>query len=146
MLFRSLVNLTNNAVKFTPQGLVLIEVKRGSEQSNGDVEVIFSVKDTGIGIPADRMDRLFKSFSQVDASTTRLYGGTGLGLAICNQLVELMGGRIWVESEAGKGSTFSFSIVSKENPAPEKPADRVDRKSTRLNSSHIQKSRMPSSA
>ena len=127
-----LVNLTNNAVKFTPQGLVLIEVKRGEEQANGEVEVIFSVKDTGIGIPADRMDRLFKSFSQVDTSTTRLYGGTGLGLAICKQLVELMGGRIWVESEVGKGSTFSFSIVSRENYAPEKLADRFELKGKRV--------------
>jgi len=127
-----LVNLTNNAVKFTAQGLVLIEVKRGVEHSNGDVEVVFSVKDTGIGIPAERMDRLFKSFSQVDTSTTRLYGGTGLGLAISKQLVELMGGRIWVESEAGKGSTFYFSIVSKETHAPEKLADRLDLKGKRV--------------
>jgi signal transduction histidine kinase/DNA-binding response OmpR family regulator/HAMP domain-containing protein len=127
-----LVNLTNNAVKFTPQGMVLIEVKRGIEHNNGEVEVIFSVKDTGIGIPADRMDRLFKSFSQVDSSTTRLYGGTGLGLAICKQLVDLMGGRIWVESEEGKGSTFSFSIVSKENLAPQKAADRLELRGKRV--------------
>jgi signal transduction histidine kinase/DNA-binding response OmpR family regulator/HAMP domain-containing protein len=121
-----LVNLANNAVKFTPEGMVLIEVKRGAEQSSGHVEVIFSVKDTGIGIPADRMDRLFKSFSQVDTSTNRLYGGTGLGLAISKQLVELMGGRIWVESEAGKGSKFSFSIVSQEEQAAKQIEPRLE--------------------
>jgi CheY-like chemotaxis protein len=123
-----LVNLTNNAVKFTPEGMVLIEVKRGAEQSNGNLEITFSVKDTGIGIPAERMDRLFKSFSQVDSSTTRVYGGTGLGLAISKQLVELMGGRIWVESEEGKGSTFTFTIVSKEERAPRRVADRSELK------------------
>jgi len=127
-----LVNLANNAVKFTSQGIVLIEVKRGAERSNGHVELVFSVKDTGIGIPADRMDRLFKSFSQVDSSTTRLYGGTGLGLAICKQLVELMGGRIWVESEAGKGSTFSFTIVSQEDLPPQKLEPRVELKGKRV--------------
>jgi signal transduction histidine kinase/CheY-like chemotaxis protein len=127
-----LVNLANNAVKFTAQGTVLIEVKRGVERSNGDVEVVFSVKDTGIGIPTDRLDRLFKSFSQVDSSTTRLYGGTGLGLAISKQLVELMGGRIWVESEAGKGSTFSFTVVSKEDQAPKPVADHVELRGKRV--------------
>ncbi|HEY2918339.1 MAG TPA: response regulator, partial [Candidatus Binatia bacterium] len=108
------VNLLTNAVKFTAKGIVLVEVKRGAERSDGQVEVQFSVRDTGIGIPAARMDRLFKSFTQVDSSTTRLYGGTGLGLAICKQLVELMGGKIWVESEVGRGSTFYFNIVGKE--------------------------------
>ncbi len=127
-----LVNLTNNAVKFTAQGLVLIEVKRGAEQTNRDVEVIFSVKDTGIGIPADRMDRLFKSFSQVDTSTTRLYGGTGLGLAISKQLVELMGGRILVESEPGIGSTFSFTVISKEYQAPKQVVDRGELRGKRV--------------
>jgi PAS domain S-box-containing protein len=105
------VNLTTNAVKFTAQGTVVVEVKAGAQRSDGQVEVLFSIKDSGIGIPADRMDRLFKSFSQVDSSTTRLYGGTGLGLAICKQLVELMGGKIWAESDLGKGSTFYFTIV-----------------------------------
>src|SRR5213079_2043212 len=72
----------------------------------------FSVRDTGIGIPVDRQNRLFKSFQQVDASTTRHYGGTGLGLAICKRLSELMGGRIWAESEAGKGATFHFTVIA----------------------------------
>jgi hypothetical protein len=72
----------------------------------------FSVRDTGIGIPADRMDRLFKSFSQVDSSTQRQFGGTGLGLAISRRLAELMGGRMWVESVEGKSSTFSFTLTA----------------------------------
>jgi signal transduction histidine kinase len=99
-----LVNLVGNAVKFTAAGKVLVTVSRR------DGNVRFSVRDTGIGIPADRRDRLFKAFSQVDASTTRHFGGTGLGLAICNRLVQLMGGRIWVESEPGQGSNFQFEI------------------------------------
>ena len=112
-----IVNLTTNAVKFSAQGTVLVEVKSGAQRSDGQVELLFSIKDSGIGIPADRMDRLFKSFSQVDSSTTRLYGGTGLGLAICKQLVELMGGKIWAESGLGKGSTFYFTIVGKQAEA-----------------------------
>ena len=88
-------------------------------KSKIECEIEFSVKDTGIGIPKDRMDRLFQSFSQVDASTTRLYGGTGLGLAISKQLVELMGGRIWVESEAGRGSAFHFTIQGQKAFRPE---------------------------
>ena len=78
----------------------------------------FSVRDTGLGIPNDRMDRLFKSFSQVDASTTRRFGGTGLGLAISKRLVELMGGDIWVESVEGTGTTFCFTIRAPTAPAP----------------------------
>lgn len=106
-----LMNLVNNALKFTEKGEIFISVKPGSTAENtGDIELLFSVKDTGIGIPHDKMDRLFKSFSQVDSSTTRKYGGTGLGLAISARLVQLMGGRIWVESVEGSGSTFSFTI------------------------------------
>lgn len=104
-----LVNLVGNAIKFTASGEVSVIVELESTpglQRSLHVEV----RDTGIGIPSDRMDRLFKSFSQVDSSTTRTYGGTGLGLAICKRLTELMGGRIWVVSEAGKGSSFHFTL------------------------------------
>ncbi len=113
-----LVNLLGNAVKFTEKGEVVLEVRgQKPEVGSGDSElrpltsiIQFSVRDTGIGIPPDRMDRLFQSFSQVDASTTRKYGGTGLGLAISKRLSEMMGGTMWVESEVGKGSTFHFTI------------------------------------
>jgi PAS domain S-box-containing protein len=105
-----LVNLLSNAVKFTARGEVLLSVARVSPEA-GDVRLRFGVHDSGIGIPNDRMDRLFKTFSQVDASTTRQFGGTGLGLAICKRIVELMGGKIWVESTAGTGSVFSFEIA-----------------------------------
>ncbi len=108
-----IVNLLSNAVKFTENGEVVIEV--GLHSSRPDM-LNFSVRDTGIGIPADRLDSIFESFSQVDASTTRKYGGTGLGLAISKRLAELMGGGMWVESEFGKGSTFHFMI---EAPAAE---------------------------
>jgi len=106
-----LVNLLANAVKFTHDGEVTILVRAADGAGRaGATRLRFDVRDTGIGIPADRMDRLFRSFSQVDASTTRHYGGTGLGLAISKRLAELMGGRMWVESEVGVGSTFSFEI------------------------------------
>jgi len=158
-----LINLVSNAVKFTPQGEILVEVtvhkmtqgaqKGESEHRNEtarpdesfengkqsfsavkkgnlstfpaekgepkhvyEYELHFSVKDTGIGIPTDRLNHIFQSFSQVDTSTTRKYGGTGLGLAICQRLCELMGGRIWAESVADKGSTFYFNIVTEGKP------------------------------
>ncbi len=104
-----LLNLLSNAIKFTDKGEILLNVDYTPLEGEA-CELHFSVRDTGIGIPAERMDRLFKSFSQVDASTTRQYGGTGLGLAISKHLVELMGGRIWVESEPGKGSVFQFTV------------------------------------
>jgi signal transduction histidine kinase/FixJ family two-component response regulator len=104
-----LINLLGNAIKFTDRGDVSVHVT-GQPQESGETELLFSVKDTGIGIPQDRMNSLFQSFSQVDMSTTRKYGGTGLGLAISKKLVELMGGTIWAQSEIGKGSTFSFTI------------------------------------
>jgi CheY-like chemotaxis protein len=103
-----LANLLSNAVKFTEKGSIAIRVEPGENED----EIHFSVMDTGIGISSDDMKKLFHSFSQVDASTSRKYGGTGLGLAISKRLVELMGGRIWVESKLGMGSTFNFSIVA----------------------------------
>ncbi len=112
-----LVNLLSNAVKFTAQGEVAIEI-RAVRGDDGMHEITFAVRDTGIGIPADRLDRLFKSFSQVDSSTTRQYGGTGLGLAISKKLSELMGGTMWVESEAGKGATFFFTIRTRATDLP----------------------------
>src|SRR6516165_8727148 len=116
-----LVNLLANAIKFTPAGEVGVAVSaRRLEGSRREVH--FAVRDTGIGIPKDRFDRLFKVFSQVDVSTTRRYGGTGLGLAISKRLSELMGGRIWAESEPGKGSTFHFTIVVDEVEALERTA------------------------
>jgi PAS domain S-box-containing protein len=121
-----LVNLIGNAVKFTPTGEVTVSVLSRQllgqmsiadsasqiSTTNSFYEIQFAVKDTGIGIPADRLDRLFKPFSQVDSSTSRNYGGTGLGLAISQRLSEMMGGKIWVESEIGRGSTFYFTVIA----------------------------------
>jgi CheY-like chemotaxis protein/two-component sensor histidine kinase len=104
-----LFNLIGNAIKFTEKGEVFLNIKT-IFQDNRHYTLEFSVKDTGIGIPSEKMNQLFKSFSQVDTSTTRKYGGTGLGLAICDRLVNLMGGKIWVESEERKGATFFFTI------------------------------------
>ncbi|HSD58897.1 MAG TPA: response regulator [Methanotrichaceae archaeon] len=104
-----LINLLSNAVKFTEKGDVVLSVD-SIPWEDGRVELHFAVKDTGIGIPQDRIAGLFQSFSQVDMSTTRKYGGTGLGLAISKRLVEIMEGRIWVESEVGIGSTFHFTV------------------------------------
>lgn len=113
-----LVNLAGNAVKFTEKGEIAIYGKEISK--NQDQHIIkFTVRDTGIGIPEKAREKLFQSFTQVDASTTRKYGGTGLGLAICKQLSGLMGGEIGVESESGKGSTFWFTIQLK--PATSTP-------------------------
>ena len=103
MLFRS--------VKFTEQGEIYISVT-SKKLDNRKYEIQFAVRDTGIGIPPDKMDRLFKSFSQVDSSVSRSYGGTGLGLVISKRLAELMNGSMWVESELDKGATFYFNIVT----------------------------------
>jgi CheY-like chemotaxis protein/HPt (histidine-containing phosphotransfer) domain-containing protein len=104
-----LVNLLDNAIKFTPSGEVSLEVEGGPER-DGLAELRFAVRDTGIGIPADRMERLFKPFSQADSSMSRLYGGTGLGLVISQRLAERLGGRMWVESTPGHGSSFFFTL------------------------------------
>jgi signal transduction histidine kinase/CheY-like chemotaxis protein/HPt (histidine-containing phosphotransfer) domain-containing protein len=104
-----LVNLLDNAIKFTPRGEVRLEVEPGAEQ-DGLVELRFAVHDTGIGIPADRMDRLFQPFGQADSSMSRLYGGTGLGLVISQRLAERLGGRLWVESRPGHGASFYFTL------------------------------------
>jgi PAS domain S-box-containing protein len=121
-----LTNLINNAVKFTERGSIEVHVALVDSLENGSglcslrVEVI----DSGVGIPSDRIDRLFQSFSQVDASTNRRFGGTGLGLAICKRLVEMMGGEIYVSSKLGRGSTFSFVIplvIAAPEAAPARP-------------------------
>jgi GAF domain-containing protein/DNA-binding response OmpR family regulator len=113
-----LLNLLSNAVKFTERGEVVLSVTRDRAEASGLHGLTFAVRDTGIGIPADRVGRLFQSFSQVDASTTRRYGGTGLGLAISQRLAELMGSRIEVTSEPGRGSEFRFTLRV---PAAEAP-------------------------
>ena len=105
-----LVNLVGNAIKFTEEGEVVLEVSL-ERQASDSVTLRFSVRDTGIGIPAGKLDQIFEEFEQADKSTTRRYGGTGLGLAIARRLTGMMGGRIDVESQEGKGSTFTFSSV-----------------------------------
>lgn len=137
-----LSNLLSNAVKFTEKGEIIVSIKASRESSirpgmdrigrrppfpkqgkgidEGEYFLEFSVKDTGIGIPEDRLDLLFQSFTQVDATTTRKYGGTGLGLAISKRLCEMMGGKIWAESEPGRGSTFYFTtwVIAAETTQP----------------------------
>ena len=105
-------NLISNAIKFTDSGKVAVEVIK-TLQGQEEAELFFLVIDSGIGISDVEKDRLFKRFSQVDASTTRKYGGSGLGLVVCKEIVELMRGSINVESEKGKGSMFSFSVMLK---------------------------------
>ena len=132
LAYQILVNLVGNAIKFTHEGEILVKVRtapvsvdspsyleQNTEKDRNYVTVYFDVQDTGIGIPADKMDRLFKSFSQVDSSTARKYGGTGLGLVISKQLCELMGGAMIVSSVVGEGSCFSFSIVAEALPSLE---------------------------
>ncbi len=118
-----IINLINNAIKFTSKGEVFIKVFLSQAVADNGLEIGFSVKDTGIGIPEDKLSTLFKAFSQVDSSTTRKYGGSGLGLIISERLVKLMGGNVWVESKLGEGSTFNFTIQAKASSklTPETP-------------------------
>jgi len=104
-----LLNLVGNAIKFTDQGGISILVRRQDVSDADGVTLLFAVRDSGVGIPADKQEVIFDALRQADGSTTRKYGGTGLGLAICSRLVEMMGGSIWVDSEPGHGSTFHFS-------------------------------------
>jgi two-component system, sensor histidine kinase and response regulator len=112
-----IVNLISNAIKFTETGEVVLRVEP-ERRDAGDVVLHFTVADTGIGIPQDKQGAIFESFTQADSSTTRRFGGTGLGLSIASQLVALMEGRIWVESQIGKGSTFHFTAPFATAPAP----------------------------
>ena len=115
-----LMNLVGNAVKFTHQGEVYVGIHLLKTPDKDRIELGFEIQDSGIGIPAHKITRLFKAFSQVDSSTTRKYGGTGLGLVICEKLVSLMGGKIGVESRPGEGTTFSFTILAKPGTEPVK--------------------------
>jgi CheY-like chemotaxis protein len=110
-LSQVIVNLVGNAIKFTEQGEVVLQVAPLAS-GDGGVDLQFSVTDTGIGIPPEKLEKIFEAFTQADVSTTRKYGGTGLGLAIAMRLVKLMGGRLWVESQPGRGSTFHFTVRS----------------------------------
>ena len=117
-----LVNLLGNAIKFTSHGTVVLRVSTEAV-AQSEVTLQFSVSDTGVGIPLDRQESVFDAFTQADGSTTRTYGGTGLGLTIASQLVRLMGGRLWVESEVGRGSTFRFTATFATASLPDATAE-----------------------
>jgi len=126
-----LINLIGNAVKFTERGEILIEVSRGEPETPGKedgerTELLFRISDTGIGIPKEKIDLIFEKFTQVDSSTTRKYGGTGLGLSISKRLIELMGGRIWIESEMGRGTRVSFTATFGIQKEQKKPAEKLE--------------------
>jgi two-component system, sensor histidine kinase and response regulator len=122
-----LVNLIGNAIKFTHQGEVAVTVAAQPHDTAGpEVELHFAVRDTGIGITQDKQSEIFQAFTQADGSITRQYGGTGLGLTISKRLVEMMGGRIWVESEPGHGSIFSFTVPAKVSAAQSRVATLAD--------------------
>ena len=122
-----LLNLVSNAIKFTTLGEVLILVRKIYIPQEGDkISLAFTVKDTGIGIPKEKQEKLFKAFSQVDSSTSRKYGGTGLGLAICQRLTRLMGGSIQLESELNQGTRVTFSILTQEEDPPEEISEVLD--------------------
>jgi signal transduction histidine kinase/DNA-binding response OmpR family regulator len=125
-----LINLVGNAVKFTEHGEIFVSVE---EQSQGPAGTFlrFAVKDTGVGIPADKQEKIFEPFSQADGSMARKYGGTGLGLTICVSLVEMMGGRIWVESQPGQGSTFFFTVQLAIQSTPSAHSAPLDREQLR---------------
>jgi CheY-like chemotaxis protein len=133
-LSQIIINLVGNAIKFTDEGEVVLDV--GCDRQTDEESVLrFAVSDTGIGIPADKLDSIFDAFTQTDASTTRKYGGTGLGLAIASRLSTRMGGRMWVESTAGSGSTFYFEApfrLAKERPPHVAAADGVNLRGKRL--------------
>jgi CheY-like chemotaxis protein len=129
-----LTNLCDNAIKFTGQGSVNVAVRSSPVAMGHELQI--TVRDTGIGIPPDKQDGVFEAFSQADTSTTRRFGGTGLGLTICARLVALMGGRIWLESELGRGSAFHFTIqlqsaIAVTGAAPVAPLP-ISRASTRM--------------
>jgi PAS domain S-box-containing protein len=119
-----LINLLGNAIKFTDTGEVVLEIKTIDHDSKRDCLLQFSVRDTGIGLAADKAKTIFDPFTQADSSATRKYGGTGLGLAICKRLTALMGGRIWVESHDGQGSTFYFTVRLGVDPESATPFSR----------------------
>jgi two-component system sensor histidine kinase/response regulator len=121
-----IVNLLGNAIKFTERGQVILHVVK-ERQDSQTISLHFSVRDTGIGVPIDKQQLIFEAFVQADGSTTRKYGGTGLGLSISARLVEMMGGRIWVESELGQGSTFHFTGTF---DLPHEPMKKQDVKTT----------------